>query len=117
MDKAFGRFARTTSNLIGSPFAFALAVLVVLLWAASGPLLGFSSTWQLIINTLTTITTGLIVFVIQYSQNKDTKAIHVKLDELLIAVQNADESVAELEEKETDVIEHIREEHHRQIEG
>lgn len=115
MEKMFGRFARTVSNAIGSPFAFALAVLVVVMWALSGPFLGFSSTWQLIINTLTTITTGLIVFIIQYAQNKDTKAIHIKLDEILIALNETNEDVAELENKDAEDIEKVQAQHRIQL--
>lgn len=86
---AFQRFATRTSNLVGSSTAFHIAVAVLLAWALSGPLFHFSDTWQLYINTGTTIVTFLMVFLIQYTQNRDAKAMHLKLDELLRAVKGA----------------------------
>jgi len=81
----FDHAAAVVTRVVGSPFALVAAALVLLLWAVSGPLFGFSDTWQLVINTATTIVTFLMVFVIQASQNRDAKAIHLKLDELLRA--------------------------------
>jgi low affinity Fe/Cu permease len=86
------RFNRVASDLtarLGSPFALLAAVGVILVWALSGPFFGFSETWQLIINTGTTIITFLMVFVIQASQNRDSKALHLKLDEVIRAVEGA----------------------------
>ncbi len=94
----FDRFATLVTRLTGSPWAFSLAVLSVLVWAASGPLFGFSETWQLVINTGTTIITFLMVFLIQQSQNKDSLAIHVKLNELIAAHEWASNRVVAVED-------------------
>ena len=85
MRDRFDHVAADVTRIVGSPFALVAAALVLVLWAVTGPLFGFSDTWQLVINTATTIVTFLMVFVIQASQNRDAKAIHLKLDELLRA--------------------------------
>jgi low affinity Fe/Cu permease len=94
----FGRFAKFTSRTSGHPSTFALAVGVIVVWAVTGPLFRFSDTWQLFINTGTTIITFLMVFLIQNTQNRDSAAMHVKLDELLRAVQGAQTGLADLED-------------------
>lgn len=98
MNELFRKIAHKTSDLIGSPIAFIAAVLVIIAWAVTGPLFGFSDTWQLVINTGTTIVTFLVVFMIQNTQNRDSKAIHLKLDELLRAVKEARTGLVDLED-------------------
>jgi len=98
MKDAFRIAATRFSEATGSPVAFLLALLVVILWLLSGPLFGFSDTWQLVINTGTTIVTFLMVFLIQNTQNRDTKAIHLKLDELLRGVGGARTALVDLED-------------------
>ena len=105
----FDRFAKFVTRFAGSPVMFGVAVLTVLVWAVTGPFMGFSATWQLVINTGTTIVTFLMVFLIQQSQNKDSKAIHVKLDELIISLKGANDrllDVEELDEKQLQRLEH-----------
>ena len=93
----FRRGAHTVSLAIGSPFAFALAFLAIVVWAVSGPYFGYSENWQLVINTGTTIVTFLMVFLIQRSQNKDSLAIHLKLNELVAAMQGASNRLIDVE--------------------
>jgi low affinity Fe/Cu permease len=99
MERAFARFATAASDLLGHAYVFIIALLLVLLWAVSGPFFAFSDTWQLVINTATTITTGLMVFIIQNTQNRDARAIHIKLDELLRAVKGARGELADAEDR------------------
>ena len=94
----FTAFARKASHLAGRPVTFCLAALVIALWAALGPLFHFSDTWQLVINTSTTIITFLMVFLIQNTQNRDSEAMHLKLDELIRALTNADNKMLDLED-------------------
>jgi low affinity Fe/Cu permease len=98
MKELFARFARCVSVIAGSPTAFLLSVLVIVVWATTGPLAKFSDTWQLIINTGTTIVTFLMVFLIQNSQNRESKATQLKLDELIRAVEQASNRVINIEE-------------------
>ena len=97
MNELFRRFSNITSAVVGSPWAFILAVVVVVVWAFTGPMFGYSDTWQLVINTGTTIVTFLMVFLIQNTQNRDAKAIHLKLDELIRAVSGARNGMVDLE--------------------
>ncbi|HEY7025626.1 MAG TPA: low affinity iron permease family protein [Candidatus Limnocylindrales bacterium] len=101
MKKAFNRATDAIIKALGSPLALLVAVLVIAVWAVTGPIFGFSDTWQLVINTGTTIVTFLMVFVIQNSQNRDSKAVHIKLDELIEAMEGARNRMA-LAEQETD---------------
>ena len=89
MEKLFNRLAYATARLTGKPLTFALCFLVILVWAVTGPIFGFSQTWQLVINTGTTIVTFLMVFLIQNTQNRDAAAMQAKLDELVYANRNA----------------------------
>jgi low affinity Fe/Cu permease len=98
MKHAFRRFAAGAATATGSPWAFVLAVLVILAWGITGPLFNFSDTWQLVINTSTTIVTFLMVFLIQNTQNRDAVAIQLKLDELLRGVVGARTSLVDLED-------------------
>ena len=103
----FTQFARWAARKAGHPLTFFSAVTIIVLWALSGPLFGFSDTWQLIINTSTTIVTFLMVFLIQRTQNKDSLAIHLKLNELVSAMQGASNRLIDVEahsEKELDIL-------------
>src|SRR4029079_5846278 len=93
----FSEFALITSRASGHPMAFLLALLVVVVWGATGPIFGYSDTWQLVINTGTTIVTFLMVFLIQNTQNRDTLALQLKLDELVLAQKGAHNSFVDLE--------------------
>jgi low affinity Fe/Cu permease len=95
---AFRLFANRSSVMLGSAWAFAAAVLAIIVWIVTGPTFHFSDTWQLIINTATTIVTFLMVFLIQNTQNRDAKAMHLKLDELIRAVEGARNQLVDLEE-------------------
>ncbi len=94
----FDRFSTTATRLTGRPAAFIIAVIIVIVWAATGPIFNYSENWQLIINTGTTIITFLMVFVIQQSQNKDTVALHLKLNELIAATKSASNRLIDIED-------------------
>jgi low affinity Fe/Cu permease len=108
MDAFFSRLAHWTAHQCGRPHAFGLACLLIIAWAATGPLFHFSDTWQLIINTGTTIITFLVVFLIQSTQNRDTAAIQLKLDELIRANQNARNALFGLEDLSEDQLSRIK---------
>ena len=106
----FGHMASTTAHWSGKPVAFLLASACVIVWAATGPLFGYSDTWQLVINTSTTIVTFLMVFLIQNTQNRDTMALQLKLSELVLAVNEAEDRVAGAEDLSDDELERLHEE-------
>jgi low affinity Fe/Cu permease len=110
MREAFRRFASTTSRIVGSPWVFVAAVLLIVGWGVSGPVFGYSDTWQLVINTTTTIITFLMVFLIQNTQNRDAEAMQLKLDELIRAVHTARTSLVDLEDLTDDQLDTLREE-------
>ena len=109
----FGAFASKTSQLTGKPISFLLATAVVVVWAATGPIFHYSDTWQLVINTGTTIITFLMVFLIQNTQNRDTMALQIKLDELIRVLPAARNLLLDLEELDQDAQEKIRTEYTR----
>jgi low affinity Fe/Cu permease len=94
---AFRVFARKTSNVLGSAWAFVIALLIIVIWAVTGPTFHYSDTWQLVVNTATTIVTFLIVFLIQNTQNRDARAIHLKLDEIIHALKGARNEMIQIE--------------------
>jgi low affinity Fe/Cu permease len=104
----FTRFAKTASHFAGRPIAFLIAVVIILIWALTGPTFGFSDTWQLVINTGTTIITFLMVFLIQNTQNRDAEAMHLKLDELIRAIEGAHNALLDLEELEEKDLDRLR---------
>lgn len=107
----FTRFAKWTSHYTGRPATFMLAVAVIVVWGISGPLFKFSDTWQLVINTGTTIITFLMVFLIQNTQNRDTEALQVKLDEIIRSIVPARNQLLNLEELDEEELDEIREEY------
>jgi low affinity Fe/Cu permease len=110
---AFRVFAHRSSVLLGSAWAFAAAVLAILVWILTGPTFHFSDTWQLIINTATTIITFLMVFLIQNTQNRDAKAMHLKLDELIRAIKNARDELVDLEDLSDEELKRLEEQFRR----
>jgi low affinity Fe/Cu permease len=105
----FGHMAGTTAHWSGKPIVFLLACASVIIWAATGPLFGYSDTWQLVINTSTTIVTFLMVFLIQNTQNRDTMALQLKLSELVLAVSDAEDRFARAEDLSEDELEKLHE--------
>jgi low affinity Fe/Cu permease len=104
----FSRFARRAAKISGRPATFGVAVGVIVAWAIAGPTFGFSDTWQLVINTGTTIVTFLMVFLIQNTQNRDAEAVQLKLDELIRAVRTARNETLDLEELEEEELDRLR---------
>lgn len=106
--EVFSHFAKWAARTSGSQIAFLLAVAVILVWGVTGPLFGFSDTWQLVINTGTTIVTFLMVFLIQNTQNRDTEAVQIKLDELIRSIRGAQNSLISIEDLTEDELDSLR---------
>jgi low affinity Fe/Cu permease len=104
----FTKFTKWTAHATGRPAAFSLAVTVIVVWATTGPVFGFSDTWQLVINTGTTVVTFLMVFLIQSTQNRDSEAVQVKLDEIIRAIGHARNELLDLEELEESDLDHLK---------
>ena len=113
MNNFFRKFASTISELAGTSWAFIIAVLIVVVWAATGPSFGYSEVWQLVINTGTTIITFLMVFLVQNTQNRDAKAIHLKLDELIKATKGARNTMIDLDKLSDEQLKELQEEYKR----
>jgi low affinity Fe/Cu permease len=107
--RAFEAFAAATARIAGRPYTFLTALTLVMVWAATGPLVGFTDTWQLVINTSTTIITFLMVFLIQHTQNRDTLALQIKVAELLVALKGADGDLATAEDLSEASLEQLHE--------
>ena len=107
----FRQLAKRAAEAVGTPVAFLSAVVLILLWGGLGPLFHYSDTWQLVINTATTIITFLMVFLIQNTQNRDSKAIHLKLDELIKAISGARNSIIDLDSLTDDQLKRLEEEY------
>lgn len=107
-DKTFARFSNSISKAVGTPYAFVLAFLTVVIWAVSGPVFGFSETWQLVINTGTTIVTFLMVFLIQNSQNRESEALQLKLDEIIFALSAANDDMIDIEKLDQKSLDALR---------
>ena len=109
MNLWFSRFAGWTAQIVGHPYMFLFAVAVIIIWAITGPYFHYSNTWQLIINTGTTIITFLVVFLIQNTQNRDAKAMHLKLDELIRAIEGARDRLVDLEKLSDEELKQLEE--------
>jgi low affinity Fe/Cu permease len=105
---SFTGFANSASRAAGRPYAFVLAVSIIAVWGITGPLFGFSDTWQLVINTGTTIITFLMVFLIQNTQNRDSEAVQIKLDEIIRALEGAHNALLDLEELDDELLDKMR---------
>lgn len=110
MKNIFHQFAKSTAALVGSPWTFLAAALVLAVWLITGPIFHYSDTWQLVINTGTSLVTFLVVFLIQNTQNRDSKAMHLKLDELLCAVKEARSALIDLENMPDEEVERLEKE-------
>jgi low affinity Fe/Cu permease len=117
LSQLFSDLACATARYAGHPLAFLTAATLVIVWALTGPVFGFSDTWQLVINTSTTIVTFLMVFLIQHTQNRDTMAIQLKLSELIIAVQDAENKLATAEDLSEDELERLHEQYRTRAEA
>ena len=116
MRDRFARFASNAAQLTGTHWAFLVAVTIIIVWAISGPIFGFSDTWQLVINTGTTIVTFLMVFLIQNSQNRESRATQLKLDELIRSLENASDRFIDIEGADEEDLERLQEVFRRRAE-
>jgi low affinity Fe/Cu permease len=112
----FSSMANWTSHFAGKPLAFLTATLIILVWALSGPLFGYSDTWQLVINTATTVVTFLMVFLIQHTQNRDTLALQLKLAEVIIALRGAENRIATIEDMDEGELERLHQDYRARAE-
>ena len=110
MNELFRKFAHKAAGIVGSPWSFIIALAIIIVWALTGPIFHFSDTWQLVINTGTTIVTFLMVFLIQNTQNRDAKAIHLKLDELIRSVEQARNNLVDLEDLSDEELDRLEQE-------
>ena len=110
MQELFRKFSHTISYLVGTPWAFIIAITIIIMWSITGPLFGFSDTWQLVINTGTTIVTFLMVFLIQNTQNRESRATQLKLDELIRTIKGARNTMIELENMDDESLDKFAEE-------
>jgi low affinity Fe/Cu permease len=113
LNELFRKLARKSSDGLGSPWVFVINVLLILLWLAAGPFANFSDTWQLVVNTATTVFTYLAVFLIQNTQNRDAKAVHIKLDELISSIEGARNRLVKLEDLSDEELERLHNQFHR----
>ncbi len=109
----FRKFAHRTSEIVGSSWSFIAAIVIIVMWGMSGPVFHYSDTWQLVINTSTTIITFLMVFLIQNTQNRDARAIHLKLDELIKATKGASNTIIDLDELSDEQLKQLEAEYNR----
>lgn len=107
LNDLFSHFSKMMSDIVGHSLTFTIAVILIFIWLFSGPFFNFSDTWQLIINTSTTIVTFLIVFLLQHTQNRDTMAVHLKLDEIIRSMENAHNELVKIEELSDDELKSI----------
>jgi low affinity Fe/Cu permease len=112
-EKGFHVFATNAANWVGTKWAFLIAILIIVLWLGSGPLFHYSDTWQLIINTGTTVVTSLVVFLIQNTQNRDARAIHLKLDEIIKSIDQAHNEMIDIEHLSDEELQNLSEKYQK----
>jgi low affinity Fe/Cu permease len=110
MNNIFKRFAHKSSEVMGSPWAFVISTILVVMWAASGPMFDYSDTWQLVINTTTTVITFLMIFLVQNTQNRDTLSVHLKLDELIRSSKTANNRMLDLDQMSPEELKDLKQE-------
>lgn len=113
MREVFRKFAMHISNVMGSPYAFTLALTFVVVWLVTGPIFNFSNTWQLVINSVTNIVALLMIFILQYTQNRDSRALHIKLDELLKSLHGARTGMVDIEDLSDEDLDDLQTEFHK----